>query len=752
MNEPALATTTHVPSQHVPPAGSFGGGDFLTVLRRRHRAILLTIGIVLAAVLIFVAVVPREYSATATMLVDTDDVQLPSFTDSTDATAASVADATALRQYKIDTQIQLLSSRKVAGRVAKDLALHDDREFNPRSDDERSAIAMRSSQLDPKSRISPAAARKVAAINQELLERVTDRLMTQIKVEQDGNTDFVKVTVTSHTPGKAARIANKIATIYVRTQIEERRVSRMHMAEALGRRVNELREQLISQEKEIAAYRRAHGLDPLTGNEALIAQTTRLASDLASTRGDAAVAATRSRNGSEAMSPLLADLLSTQNGIQGRLAQLATVYGEAHPDVQKARAEADQVGAQIERERRRVQSQLATESSAQAARASTFSGDLAAVRSQSFAQLSANVSLSELERNAQTTKAVYLEFLSRFKEIRRQDDLVSADASLSAPAAVPTSPSFPQTGQVLGIAACAALIFSVIVAVVAEGLDGQVRTAAQVYSLTGLETLGMVPDFSRRPHATPTFLTVIKHPYTVFAEAVRSVGAALERQIASDRGKVILVTSALPADGKTTLAIGLTAAAVAMRRQAILVDLDLRRPGLAGYLGSAVIEKDLIDYLEGNATIDEVIVANPDMPNVVAVPVNRPAEDAGILLASQKLEQLFQELRHRFQTVFVNAPPTLAVGDARVIAQLADTTLLILRWGKTSPDLLRAAAGHFEGMICGVVFNRVDYAKHARMMYGDTVQHYRRYRAYAEPAPKSALRRITLLRNFYRRP
>jgi len=704
------------------------------------------------AALVFLALAQRQYQSAATMLVDTDDIQLPVMTADSATTATTVRDATALRQFKIDTQVQLLGSRNVAREVVRDLALHDDKEFNPQADDLRTAIATRSTnfgQQDAQKRDK--AGRPLAPIPLEVMEGVTDRLMDHVKVTQDGNTDFIKVAVTSQSPRKAARIANKITSAYITTQIKERRSFRRRMADALGHRVEELRVQLIDMEKNIADYRRAHGIDATVGTEALVAQAGRLASDLAGSRGDAAVAATRSRSGGEVMSALLADLRSQESGVQRTLAQLTTMYGEAHPDVRKAGAELEQLRGQITQEQSRIRNQLATETSAQLARESRLSGDLMATRSQSLNLGVVSVPLAEMERDATATQTVYVRLLSRLKETRRQDEMVSADASVSAPATISTKPSFPQTGQVIGVAAAASVVFGVVLALVVEAMDGQVRTASQVKALTGMLTLGMVPDVSRRRHATPAFLTVIQHPYTAFAEAVRSVAAALERQFTKPMGNTVLITSPLPGDGKTTLAIGLAAAAVATRRSAVLVDLDLRRPGLSTYLGTAVIEKDLLDYLDGNATIDDVIIANPDLPTVIAVPVIRPADDPGSYLASPRLAQLFEELKERFQVVFINAPPTLAVGDARTIARFADSTLMVLRWGKTTPELLRAAFAHFDGDVCHAVFNRVDYAKHARMFYGDTVQHYRQYKAYQEPASKSPFRRIRLLQHFNKR-
>lgn len=717
------------------------GTDFLRVLRRRYRGLLATMAVVLGIAIIALLVIEPTYRATAVMRVDTDDLDL---SNDDAASPTSIRDLEARRTHQIETQIQLLNSRSVARQVVRDLALFDDPEFNPNANNYRSA--QNRSQAAPQTAPKPRQkAAKPAAPSPQLIEIVTDRLQSAVKVDQDGQTSFINVTVTSESPAKAARIANKITSSYVAIQIAERRAAQRRVAEALGRRVEELRQQLIATNWSIASYRSSHNIDPGPGNDANSAQMSRLASELAATRAARAEASARSAgasSGGQIMSALLADLRSQESNVGQRLAQLMTQYGRAHPDVQRADAELTQIRSAIAAETGRLRQQFSNDVAAQQAREATLAGDLGGMRSESLARGMMSVPLADLERNALATQTVYLSLLSRLKQTLRQSDLVKADADVASAALQPTQPSFPRPLPMLGAALVAAIIFGLIYVLVAEATDNHVRTASQIYALTGLPTFGLIPEIPRRKRL-PAQVAVISRPYSAFAEAIRTMEGKLSRLLPHPTGNVIVVTSPLPDDGKTTVAIALAAAAIATFRSAIVIEFDLRRPGLDGLIDPEGDEKDLLDYLRGEATLDDIIIASPTSPGLKAIFVRQPSADPGAVLASPQIKDLLDQLRTRFDQIIVNTPPVLAVGDARSVARYADAVLLVLRWGKTTPDLVQSTLMQFDGEVTGVVFNRVSYAKHARLACGDGLQYYRKFRAYYDPRPDSTPLGIT---------
>lgn len=709
------------------------GPDFLRVLRRRYRGLLATMVLVLGIAVTALLVIEPRYQATAVMRVDTDDLDL---NGDDAATPTSIRDLELRRTHQIETQIQLLNSRSVARQVVRDLALFDDPEFNP----DAGKLLPNSAQSGTASK-SARTGNKPVAVPPQLIEKVTDRLQAAVKVDQDGQTSFINVTATSASPAKAARIANKVTASYIDIQITERRAAQRRVAEALGRRVEELRQQLLATNWSIASYRSKHNIDPGPGNDANSAQMSRLASELAAARAARAEAGARSGGsgaGGQLMSGLLADLRTQESSTNQRLAQLLSLYGHAHPDVQKAEAELAQVRRGIAAETDRLRQQLSNEVTAQQARESTLSGDLGGMRSQSLDRGMLSVPLLDLERDATATQAVYLSLLSRLKQTLRQGDLVKADSTVASLALMPTQPSFPRPAPILGAALAATLIFGLIYVLVAEATDNHVRTAPQIYALTGLPTFGLIPEVPQRKRI-PADVAVISRPYSVFAEAVRTMEGKLSRQLPNTTGNVVVVTSPLPDDGKTTISIALAAAAVATFRSAIVVDFDLRRPGLDGLIDPNGDGKDLLDYLRGEATIDEIIATSTSSPGLKAIFVRKASADPGAVLASPQIKILLDELRTRFDQIILITPPILAVGDARSVSRYADAVLLVLRWGKTTPDLVQSTLMQFDGDVTGVVFNRVSYTKHARMAGGDGLQYYGKFKAYYDLRPAGTL-------------
>jgi len=704
--------------------GASAGTDFLRVLRRRYRGILATAVLVMGIAVIALLVIEPRYQATAIMRVDTDGLDVAD----DGSTPTSIRDLELRRTHQIETQLQLLNSRAVARQVVRDLALFDDPEFNPAAE-------------TPLPTKTDAAGNKTVVVPPQLIEKVTDRLRAAVNVEQDGQTSFINVTATSANPAKAARIANKITSSYIAIQTTERRASQRRVAAALGQRVEELRQQLLATNMSIASYRRQHNIDPGPGNDANSAQMSRLGSELAAARAARAEAGARSGGsnaGGQLMSGLLANLRTQESATSQRLAQLLTQYGHAHPDVQKADAELAQVRGAITAETSRLRQQFSNDVAAQGAREATLSGDLGSMRGQSLERGVLSVPLLDLERTATATQEVYLSLLSRLKQTLRQSDLVKADANVASPALLPTQPSFPRPAPILGAAIAATMILSLIWVLVAEATDNHVRSATQIHTLTGLPTFGFIPEISRRKRLSAP-VAVISRPYSIFAESVRTMEGRLSRLLPRPSGNVIVVTSPLPNDGKTTVAIALAAAAVATFRSAIVIEFDLRRPGLDGLVDLEGDEKDLFDYLRGEATLDEIILPSVAAPGLKAIFVRKPAADPGAVLASPQIKDLLDALRKRFDQIVVITPPVLAVGDARSVARFADAVLLVLRWGSTTPELVQSTLAQFDGEVTGVVFNRVSYPKHARLAYGDGLQYYRKFKTYYEQRPTGAL-------------
>lgn len=682
------------------------GEDFLRVLWRRYRLVLacLALGMVIASAAILL--VPPRYSARAVMRVDTDDID----TSSVQSTLSSTRELELRRDHQIETQLQLLSSRPLMRQIVRNLTLYNDPEFNPGDGTygkDSSAANVR---------------RKNGAIPPLVIEAVTDRLMNAVKISQDGQTSFLNIDVSSRSPAKAARIANKIASTYVQTQVSEKKSSNLRAIQTLDRQVADLRKELIVIERNAASYKREHQLDGATDAQRA-GQIGQLSDALAVARGARAEAEVRASTGrrTDLTSPLLTGLREQETETRRRLADLTTSFGRGHPDVQKAEAQLGEIQRSIAAENGRVQQELQRESSAQRAREAQLAHELQSTQARSLNDVITAVPLADMERNGDATRAVYVSLLGRLDGLVRENELVRPDATVAFVALPPTSPSSPKVSRILVIAGAGSVLLSIILVLLVEQLDTRLRTADQVRRITGLPTLGMIPELTRRKRDQLRRAGAIDRPYSAFTEEVRSVCCKVERLLRAETGGVVLISSPEPGDGKTTLALAMAAAAIAMNRSAIVVDLDLRRPELAERLGQPQDGADLVSYLRGETPLEEAIIACPGMSCLKSMSALGPADDPGALLASGQLGALLQALRARFDFVFLNTPPVLAVHDAVALAPLADIVLLVIGWGRTSRQALRAAAAQFDGAVTGIVFNHVSQSVHRRATYEDYV-------------------------------
>jgi capsular exopolysaccharide synthesis family protein len=210
---------------------------------------------------------------------------------------------------------------------------------------------------------------------------------------------------------------------------------------------------------------------------------------------------------------------------------------------------------------------------------------------------------------------------------------------------------------------------------------------------------------------------------------MRNLLIELEARREAAGSHVVVVTSPLEREGKNTMSTSMAAAAASIGRNAVVVDFDLRRPGIRHVSTNQPPATGVVAFLNDVAKFDD-LVAIRDEARFAVIGAGEVTSDPGSLIASPRLPMLIKQLRERYDTIILNAPPLLPVRDAKTLADLADSTLLVLRWGKSDPEAARVAIELFDRPITGAVLNMVDYPVHARRRYGDSIHHVSRYSEY----------------------
>ena len=735
------------PPPHTPPGAAYIGlVELMRILKRRGRLVLATIAVVMALTILALMMATPVYKSSAVMLVE----------PTSDPVAQSGTPVVAKpdEELRIATRMELLQSRALARRIARNMRLAEDPEFAV-GRDENPGIVRRMIALvrpdknsgDPEYTGGMSAKDIQQASDQAEMEAVTSRLMDRITVERVQKSHLVSITAESQNPYKASLLANRLAETYIKGQVVEQDDAYKAQVSGLRQRVEQLRERVNLADQAVIDYRRSNNLFASRSEEMNTAMYARLSGALAEARAASAQSSARASgmSGSAALlasSPLLSELKGQEALLGKRMAELSSFYGPGHPDMVNAKAQLDDVQKRIAAETGRAQAAVGREaaiaSGAVGASVGTLASELGALRSANSHEVAASVGLRELEREAETSNALYVSLMAQLKEVGGRGANDKPDARIVSRAPIPDSPAYPEVKRTLVIAFIGALALAAILAFVVENLDNRVRTADQVDRLLGLPTLAMIPDVSdqlpfRQPHE------IIQHePRSVFAESVRNLYIELLAQFDQPGSKVMVVTSPLANEGKSTVANSLAAAATTLGHSAVMLDVDLRKPAvydaLIGEEGTshAAGTADIVAYLNDRARLDQLIgaeaeIADGDHASFVRINAHEAAQDPGALISSPRLAKLIAQLRERFDLVVLNAPPILPVRDAKILAGYADGALMVLRWGSTHPDAARVAVELFGDKMMGAVLNRVDYAEHARRNYGDAIHYYAQY-------------------------
>jgi uncharacterized protein involved in exopolysaccharide biosynthesis/Mrp family chromosome partitioning ATPase len=684
---------------------------------------LLTAVVILVLTFIIVARTRPLYTATTVVMVEPLDGQ---------AGALPTAVANPNEEARIATKVELLSSRSLARRIVRSLQLGTNKEFAPPEDAGPGLLERVLAWVGPARAYDPGSpdlqrdSREAA--ERAKVENITTRLLDHVKVERVAKSHLINVSATSVNPATAALIANRFAETHIKSQLTAQRDSDDQSLETLRKRLVAVREQVAASDLAEATFRREHGLLAQKPEELAQAEMLRLDAALGDARAERAASGVNvgAKASPDAVtSPLLNELRGQEATLGKRLSELSAFYGPGYPEIANTTAQLDAIRSRTATETARVAAELNADagvtSARTSARTSRLAGDLATLRSRGFNDRLAGVRLRELTRDADTNHALYLSLLTHYKELRGKSQDQEADMSIVSRASLPEAPSNPQPKRALAAALLGSVAIALILALVAETFDNRLRTAEQVRRLLGLETLAMVPELPASMRNRPALDVLREHPQSFFTEALRNLVIEVDTRRGKPGSQVIVVTSPLPGEGKTTIATSLAAAAATIGRSAVIVDLDMRRNDPTGDRGDPH-RADVVAFLTGAAALEDVLSLAGQQPLLGAIAVCQEVLDPGGLLESPRLRSLLAELRQRFDLVVLNTPPILPVRDAKTLSGLADATLLVLRWGATSPAAAQTAIEAFGDGILGAVLNRVDYRKHAQRGYGDAIE------------------------------
>lgn len=657
----------------------------------------------------------------------------------------------------IESERRVIASRALAEKVIARLGLSRDAEFNPALREEHLLLRLlRTFGILPS---QGAALGPVSAIWQDLAgaggigrpqtpeelfenerARIVDNFLERLEVLPDGRSRVIAVAFTSERPELAARIANTIADLYLVEQLEAKYEATRRAAEWLDERTAELRERVKASEDAVEAFRRQAGLIEGRGGTLATQQVAELNTQLILARTTRAEAEARLRqvqsllggqggvdSAAEVLaSPLIVKLKEQEAEIMRRAAELATQYGPKHPRRINVQAELDDIKAKIGLEVQKVVQSLRNEADVARAREASLGASLESLKENVGRASSAEVRLRALEREANANRGLFETFLSRLKETVAQQDLHRADARIISRADVPERPSFPRAGLILAAAFATALIAGVAAALLLERLDPGFRSSEQIEARLNIPGLGSIPRLGgRRSLGRSPESDVLERPASAFAEALRTLHTALLLSDADRPPKTVLITSATPREGKSTVALSIARLTARAGRKVLLIDADLRRPRVDRALRLKT-RPGLADLLARPADWQRAIQRDR-ASGLDVLPAGEAAASPPDLFGSEQMRALLADMGEAYDLVILDSPPVLAVSEARILARLVDRTVFVVRWATTPREVAALGLKQIReagGQVAGAVLSMVDGREHVRYGYGGPDYYY----------------------------
>jgi polysaccharide biosynthesis transport protein len=706
------------------------------ISRNKWRILALTVLVGLVATL-YAYSLPPVYRATATVIVEGSRTKGVSQED------LYIAYTGSTRDYYL-TQFEIIRSREFAERLVRVMGLTKHPEFDPNK-----APKPWYAKLLPSFGSSVPGA-PAPAPDAEAEDRVIAAVMARTSLQPVRNTQLVKVSFDSGDPELAARVPNTLAVIYIVADLESRTEATQRTTQFLAKQSEDLKAKLVESERALQQFREREKIVEAKGVS--LAGASRQLEDLSSSLMDARkkraeleaayeqVTAARQGKAAESLDtlpvvlrhPLVQRAKDAETEAERRFSDASKRYGPDHPRMVAAQAELKTAQENLKRQVNTAAQGLAKDY--ELARANESSIERALGRSKGDIQSynRKEFELQSLERDVTANRQLYDTFTLRSKEMRA-GDLQAPIARVVDEARPPKGPYGPNQRLIIGMWVLASLLAGASLALLIERLNNKVKSSHEAESKLGVRAVGVLPITSPEK-GVPLERMFREGNQNAFSESIRTIRSSVLLSGLQSPNKVVLLTSSVPDEGKTTLASNL-AFAFAQVKKTLLIEADMRRPKLGRVLGDNGKRPGLSELVTGQADAGKCIfeIAGSDLHVMLAgrVPPN-PLE----LISSPQFMAVMEKLKSQYEVIVVDSPPVQLVSDAVMLAQMATSVLFVVRADATPYPIARHALSRLhrvDAPVLGAVLNQIDLEK-ADSYYGEYSgygdKYYRKYGYY----------------------
>lgn len=692
------------------PAAGFGLHEALAIIRRRLWLVAVMIGVGVTGMVGWLSVVTPLYTAESAVIIETRKLNTRELET---IVGGILADFPVVR-----SEMAVLQSWPILARVVDALRLDMTVEQGGTQPSKpglkkriKIMLGLAKDEPDP----------------QPTREEVALALLRNVTVVNDGRSYIIRVRVVDKNPSRAAAIANEVVKQYLDDQLENKVHTIQKLNVWLNERTEELRAKMVAAETAVQQHRERHNLIdakpvmimeqlPHLNSQLALAAAERAEKDARLRQAQAAARTGDASGATEVLSSLLIKNLREQESLVIRkIAELSERYGDKHPLMLAARQEQGQLRAQVNQEIAKIVAAATSDAEVARARESSLRASIDQLQRQISTANPAVVRLKELEREAETTKSTLDAYLARLNQTSSQDSFQRPDARLFAEATAPTIPTFPKKTLFLFIAGAASGLIGLVLAFFMDRLDDRVRSGDQLERRFSLPCLGLIPRASRWDDPAGE---ICDDPHSRFAEAVRSFRAVIGMASARGDVKVVLFTSALNGEGKTALAVSLARSAALDGEKVMLIDCNLRNPGVVAAINARSEAAGLAELSGGDPSRPVRVDPASGLHYIPAgLTRARPKE----VLTSPAFRAVLAEARKRYDIVILDAPALTGGPDAGLLARLADAAVVVAQYRQTPMSILTKALQRLafsQDRLVAFVLTKVDVAAFVRYQSG----------------------------------
>lgn len=660
--------------QHI--QGEITINDLWNLLRRRRSTFFLCLVFIVAAAVIVSLILPTRYEGVAQLTLDFDSNALQDV-----LAKASGGDD----DVKLQTQVKVLETESLAWEVIQRLRL-----------DQRSEMAPRRFGIGPAVCVS-GPSQSFESITPECRNVLIKEFHKRLRVQSVPRTQIIEVRYRCKSRELAARVVNTMTEAYMETSFQTKYQAALRASNWVSGQLTEAKNNAQKAEEKFIAYQKQTGIIGTDENhnilierlnainqQLVVAEATRIVREAryrVSLSGDPEALVDISPG-----SPLQV-LHAEETALESQYAQLTAKFDEAYPRVQQVKAQLDRATAALNAEVARSRNKVRSEYEAALGSETQLRQEFEQQKQGVYDTNEAAIQVALLKRDVDASRELYEQLVKQLNEAGVLAGLRSTNVMVIDPAGIPVDPAEPHTALNLAVGMFAGSFLGLALCFLQENIDTTILTPKDLAS-AALPALGVVPhhltDGKSLGRIGPlpnkggaVRIATLERPDGAVADAYRSLRTALLLSNAGAPPKVLLVTSALPGEGKTTTSVNMAVVFAQKDQRVLLVDGDLRRADLnrcfdfqrKGGLSAALVGEDASQFY----------VPHRDLPSLMILQAGIRPPKPPDLLDSPRMRELVSIWRRDFDYVIIDSPPVIGLSDAVILATMTDTVVLVVR-------------------------------------------------------------------------